>query len=515
MNHNPHPAKHIMAHPPKHFQPTSFTSTHINSSQSTQQLTSFIPTSSHSPTKLPPTDNLPHLDCPIQFGNFNVNKAFKHSIGISLSPEVLQTSRKLWENSLILDVGGLRTDTTSLRDKLDWVWKLNGHIQLAPMGNNFFILNFDLLEDRWRALLHGPCIIFGHFISIRTWVPRFSPTTASKDVFSPIWIKLPGLPIEFFDRRLLVDIAKGLGTFLGIDGATHSLTKITYARICVLCNLSQHLPSSITVDGMPQPIIFEGASGFCNTCHDITHSSSTCRSNFRRRGSATVPPPNRTQNHSSQTQPAANGHFNHTHKETSPAKAQTSKSFSNQNPRSDIRAVDQTPPKDQPFQSYDSSTTIRSSTKRKITTLVSTMTSSASAKGKWKVIDHTLPTSSHKTAPNRKMVRFKHLEKGETSSPRSNLLYNASFGHNTTKVGPSSGQLSISPPIASSAPLIIKQPPSITIHHPSIMLTYLSIQIILNPLNKTLFLFRLPSPKPRIRSSLFHLHLTLMKIFPL
>lgn len=150
-------------------------------------------------------------------------------------------------------------------------------MQLTPMANGFYLLYFDLPEDRCKALLNGPTIIFGHILSIRLWEPRFNPNSASKDVFSPVWIRLHGLPTEYYDRRLLVDIGNALGSFLGTDEATHNVVKLNYARVCILRNLSIPLPMDFTLDGLYQPLSFEGNLGFCSTCNNINHQAQTCQ----------------------------------------------------------------------------------------------------------------------------------------------------------------------------------------------------------------------------------------------
>lgn len=144
------------------------------------------------------------------------------------------------------------------------------------MGQSFYLLSFDLLEDRWKALLHGPCIVAGFFLSLRLWEPRFSPSSASRDLFSPVWLRLPELPLEYYHRDILPNIGDALGTFLGVDEATHNIAKINFARICILRNLCEPLPSSICLDGIDQTLVFEGALGFCTKCNNTNHTINTC-----------------------------------------------------------------------------------------------------------------------------------------------------------------------------------------------------------------------------------------------
>lgn len=41
-------------------------------------------------------------------------------------------------------------------------------------------------------------------------------------------------------------------------------------------DISRHLPNEVTIDGRPQPIIFEGNLGFCHKCGRSDHTVTTC-----------------------------------------------------------------------------------------------------------------------------------------------------------------------------------------------------------------------------------------------
>lgn len=226
--------------------------------------------------------------CPIQFGSLGQISPLHSSILIPLPTDVITQARKVWENCLLINIGGLTSEIDHLHRKLAWLWKIRGAMNLSSMGHGFYLLTFDLLQDRWRALLHGPCIVFGHFISIRPWEPRFNPSLASKDSFSPVWARLHGLPTEYYDRRLLVGIGNGLGSFLATNDATHNTSKLSYARICIISNLSQPLPSSFFLDGFDQPLSFENAPEFCSSCKNINHQLHACLASKHAR-----PPPPR------------------------------------------------------------------------------------------------------------------------------------------------------------------------------------------------------------------------------
>lgn len=157
------------------------------------------------------------------------------------------------------------------------LWNLKTVPSIISIDKGFFVVKFFAIEDRSKAILSGPNFINGSFLSLQPWKPRFNPAIALKTAMSPVWIKLDDLPLEFFNPLILLKMGDAIGTFLGTDDFTHNLVKAGFARICVLLDLTQNLPTEVTVDGFTQPLSFEGNLGFCISCGIIGHSTSSCR----------------------------------------------------------------------------------------------------------------------------------------------------------------------------------------------------------------------------------------------
>lgn len=169
--------------------------------------------------------------------------------------------------------------------------KIKGSLNLLLIGRQTFIRTFSVTTDKWIALLHGPCRIFGHLISLRPWIKRFNPSKHINEATVPVWIRLPDVSVEFFDHRILVGVGNTLGCFLGADAVTHNLNKATFTRICTLIDIAKDLPSEVIIDGLPQQVIYEGNLGICRKCGCSNHSAATCSLPA---ATATIPPrPNR------------------------------------------------------------------------------------------------------------------------------------------------------------------------------------------------------------------------------
>ena len=87
------------------------------------------------------------------------------------------------------------------------------------LGFDYFLIKFELREDVDNILKGGPWFIGKHFLAIRQWEPEFK---ASSAMFSSVamWIRLPELPIQFYEQNALLKIGIAIGPVLRIDAHT-------------------------------------------------------------------------------------------------------------------------------------------------------------------------------------------------------------------------------------------------------------------------------------------------------
>ncbi|KAF7818437.1 reverse transcriptase [Senna tora] len=196
---------------------------------------------------------------------------------IQLSTEEIRHAHDYWASSIIVRLIGCWIDQPTLSNKLFFTWKLKTEPILLNIGSGFFIVRFGCVEDRWKALLHGPTFINGHFLALNFWKDGFSASSVITFSNSLVWIKLEGLPIELFDPNILVRIGNAIGSFIGIDGNTHTMAVAKHAKICVLLDLSEEIPSHISIGNFLQPVTIEGISSICLTCGGANHAQLTCK----------------------------------------------------------------------------------------------------------------------------------------------------------------------------------------------------------------------------------------------
>ncbi|KAF7812559.1 uncharacterized protein G2W53_033535 [Senna tora] len=193
-------------------------------------------------------------------------KVFHHD---GMPPTASTLANQPKHQALIIRIWGLVVPPQDLSRILVDSWKLKAEPRLMGIGQGFFLVVFRFAKDRWRALLAGPTLINGHFMSIQLWSPRFNPLENTKKAFSPIWVRLENLPMEFYHRDVLVQIGNSLGTFLGLDADTHSLSKLKFACIYVLTNFgSKQTADWVTVKPKKKKLPILAKSRFGKSIED-------------------------------------------------------------------------------------------------------------------------------------------------------------------------------------------------------------------------------------------------------
>ena len=84
----------------------------------------------------------------------------------------------------------------------------------------------------------GPWSILGHSLTVREWQPDFRPEYATIDS-TAVWIRFPGMPIEYYDEKLLMTIGNTIGKAIKVDSNTRSATRGRFARVCVEIDLNK------------------------------------------------------------------------------------------------------------------------------------------------------------------------------------------------------------------------------------------------------------------------------------
>ena len=119
-----------------------------------------------------------------------------------------------------------------LASKIRSMWNSRGAMDCIDLGFDFFLIKFELSEDADNILKGGRWFIGQHFLAIRQWEPEFQASSATLSSVA-VWIRLPELPIEFYEHNALLKIGRAIGLVLRIDANTANGARGRFARLCV------------------------------------------------------------------------------------------------------------------------------------------------------------------------------------------------------------------------------------------------------------------------------------------
>jgi hypothetical protein len=196
---------------------------------------------------------------------------------IKFSKELKQRIRAPWNTSLIVKVFGRSVGYMFLVNKLKNLWRMAGNFSCVDLGLGFFLVRFDSCDGFEHVLKAGPWFVGDYFLSLRPWVPDFRASEAAVSSVA-IWVRLPELPIEYYQKDSLMHIGKGLGPVLRVDYNTAAGTRGRFARICVQLDVDKPLARTIRVGKAKLAVVYEGIGQLCFHCGRIGHRLDWCPS---------------------------------------------------------------------------------------------------------------------------------------------------------------------------------------------------------------------------------------------
>lgn len=180
-----------------------------------------------------------------------------------------------WKEALVVSLLGKRVSFRVLENKLNRDWARNGTLRITDLPKNFYVVQFSSPEDYKHALFNGPWMLADHYLLVQRWRPFFI-TNALVESKVAVWVRIPELPLEFYNDKFLWRVGAKLGSLLKIDRLTSIHCRGQFARICVEIDLSRKLVPSIKVMGAVLRLEYEGLHTVCFACGRYAHKQDSC-----------------------------------------------------------------------------------------------------------------------------------------------------------------------------------------------------------------------------------------------
>ena len=137
-------------------------------------------------------------------------------------------------------------------------------------------------------------MIFNHYLTVSQWQPNFDPNqNLLRNLL--VWVRMPCLPIEYFDYNFLMRVGSKLGKPVKVDDSTSVVSRGHYARICVEVDLMRPLVSEFRLRRRIRRLEYEGIHLVCFGCGLYGHRKEECPQDL---SEEPAPPDHRTKENS-------------------------------------------------------------------------------------------------------------------------------------------------------------------------------------------------------------------------
>ncbi|KAJ4850857.1 hypothetical protein Tsubulata_032857 [Turnera subulata] len=209
--------------------PVAFDATELDSTVSSQDVTSGPATSSTSPavTEAPSaaaTAAKKPSDTPgPSWAKVTATNLAPHSLKfvepilaadqstISIPPELLAIGRKKYSLCLIRQFMGVAPKIRLIHAIANMLWGRSGVIFVSTYKNDLFLSQFPNESAYSRALHSGPWHVAGIQLMLSPWTSTFQKLDCSSAVY-PVWVKFKNVPLELLTNEGLSYIASVVGT---------------------------------------------------------------------------------------------------------------------------------------------------------------------------------------------------------------------------------------------------------------------------------------------------------------
>ncbi|KAK9033944.1 hypothetical protein V6N11_050124 [Hibiscus sabdariffa] len=97
-------------------------------------------------------------------------------ISVDSSERVQKLTQKSFNQMVVIKLLGRCIGYTSLRNKLQELWKPMQAVKLLDIGNEYYLASFKENSDFMHLITEGPWMIFRHYLTVEPWSADFTHT---------------------------------------------------------------------------------------------------------------------------------------------------------------------------------------------------------------------------------------------------------------------------------------------------------------------------------------------------
>lgn len=150
------------------------------------------------------------------------------------------------------------------------IWDVEGRVRGVSLGDSRFQFFFEAEADLLKILNKRPCHFNKWSFALERWQPHIGITFPATMTF---WIKLEGIPSEFWVEELLRNFGNSFGTVNSVDTTNGRLHISVQADAPLRFNKPAQLPTGEIVK---VKLFYEKLYRWCTHCRRICHEIDSC-----------------------------------------------------------------------------------------------------------------------------------------------------------------------------------------------------------------------------------------------
>ncbi|XP_044507210.1 uncharacterized protein LOC123226746 [Mangifera indica] len=194
--------------------------------------------------------------------------------------EIAEEGAAKWRTCAVGFFLGKRPPFLTVKRTLEKIWASYGLREVMTSGQGVFILKFQDMDGVSRAVEVGQITIGGQPFIVRKWTTNL-PMMINDVKKVAIWVRLYGIPLEFWSPKGLSYIASAIGNPLYMDAVTEGGTRLEFARICIEIKVDAECPETINLtlpngENLVINVEYSWKPLKCNGCQCFGHSTANC-----------------------------------------------------------------------------------------------------------------------------------------------------------------------------------------------------------------------------------------------
>lgn len=215
-------------------------------------------------------------DDDLEFFEGDIRRSIVNGIpAIDFSERIQKTLFKEMELKVVIKLLGRNIGYGVLNNLISSLWNPIKPFHLMDIENGYYLVKFQSIDDYTKALSQGPWMIYGQYLTVQPWTKDFNPSQSYPSIVL-VWIRLPGLLVFLYKRKIIDEIGGTIGKVVRLDFNIDSRIRGRFARMAVYINLDKPLIAQVFVNGRNQKVEYEALPTICFTCGEYGHTKELC-----------------------------------------------------------------------------------------------------------------------------------------------------------------------------------------------------------------------------------------------